>query len=162
MKLTCLFLGALLEALVSGELGDLAGHGLDVVDDELVEIGVDLLADTQLLSDRVLAGLVHFQHINMLERVFSDLPGNSKMVETLGRGTDDSLARFFAAEVLFGLSRVEREEQRMVDDTVGTAGSDFFLSFRRLLVCSFLLLVPVAWYAISPNQWLTNQILAQR
>lgn len=83
-KLTCIFFGALLEAIVLHYLRDLRRHGFDVVDNQLVQIRVELLADTQLLADRVFGRLVHLKHINMLEDAVRDLPCDSKMIETLG------------------------------------------------------------------------------
>jgi hypothetical protein len=63
-----------------------------VQDDQFVQIAVTELAHTQSSADTVLVLLVELQHINVLVDVVVNLPGDRKMVGTLGRRTDDAVA----------------------------------------------------------------------
>ena len=106
VKRTQCFLGEVLVFLVAAHLVDLLGHGLDVQDDQLVQIAVAELAHTKGSADAVLVLLVELQHVNVLVDVVVNLPSDSKMVRALGGRTDDAVATLDVRLRKFGLGLV--------------------------------------------------------
>jgi len=105
-KLTERLLGEVLVLLVTAHLIDLLRHGLDVQDDQFVEIAVAELAHTQGTADAVLVLLVEFQDVDVLVDVVVNLPSDSKMVRALGGRTDDAVATLDVRLRKFGLGLV--------------------------------------------------------
>ena len=99
------------------ELHHLACHALDVVDNQLVQIGVGVLAsDAQDFSNRKFAVLLELQNIDVLDDTVSDRPSDSKMVVAPAGRADDSLSGRLRTQVFLGLSRVEGLEKGVLDE----------------------------------------------
>lgn len=60
--------------------------------DQLIQIAVAELAHTQSSAHAVLVLLVQLQHVNVLVNVVVNFPSDSKMVSTLRRRTNDTVA----------------------------------------------------------------------
>jgi hypothetical protein len=63
-----------------------------VQDDQFVQIAVAELAHTQSTTNTVLVLLVELQNVDVLVNIVVNLPGDCKVVRTLGRRTDDAVA----------------------------------------------------------------------
>lgn len=59
---------------------------------QLIQIAVAELAHTQSPAHAVLVLLVQLQHVNVLVNVVVNFPSDSKMVSTLRRRTNDTVA----------------------------------------------------------------------
>jgi len=91
-RLTERLLGEVLVLLVTAHLVDLLRHSLDVQDNKFVQIAVAELAHTEGTANTVLVLFVELQDVDVLVDVVVDLPGDCKMVGTLGGRTDDAVA----------------------------------------------------------------------
>ena len=115
-------------------------------DDQLVQIAVAELADTQSATNTVFVLLVKLQHVNVLVDVIMNLPSDCKMVRALRGRTDDAVATLDVRlrEFGLGLMRVVGAEERVLDHTLDAASLLLRSAFRLTLVTGFLILVPLA------------------
>ncbi|KAJ2828473.1 hypothetical protein GGI24_002380, partial [Coemansia furcata] len=106
----------------------LAGDGVDVEGNELVEVGVGSVADEEGGAEGGAGGLVALDDVDVLEEALGDLPGDGDVVDAARRGPDDAVAAGAGRQIRLGLARAQRLEQRVRDGAQARGG----LELQRL------------------------------
>ena len=90
--LTSVGFAAGLEFLMLHHLINFLSHGLDVIDDQFIQITVGVFAartDAKNLANRKVVLLLHFKDVDVLIYAIGNLPSNGKMIITLRGGPND-------------------------------------------------------------------------